>query len=607
MISASFEGPLEKRARVRGAAGESVRAFLSKITGLNDEHAWKRRDFKLEGQTLSYWDGQKKKGILNIKDCKIRKVAPDEVNGKENGFELVLPHGDTRNEAVYLSAESLTARAKWISILTAAAVAEQWQLRPKTLLKKTGRDVANALVAGPRDERQLLVLRTLQDGTNRAHFMEKFHDVTAELETLETKIQQHGDDMQLKLSRRRLYDELDEIKRLRAAYIIQALYRRMKSLRRIKLIKAQKEAHCRIFKFIRAFLFRQMMRRRILKRCARHVIGSLIVRCLAKMRRLQALRAGPRVILVEDIKGEKVKFDEACASSDFFFYVSSFFDPTEQFRGNQETRVEHGYGLRATSVFKSEGIKFNISPHWTEQRAIVTGSHANCFIVVTLVTRASKSSQEVFHGQAIIKLSDHPEIFDGRGAKAVISKAVLIKYVAPLEDVHGTSMLNINEAIHRKVDGSLSFTIRIPPNAYTAAGQLWKESGRFLSSEFKKRFFVLLEEKIFYTHSQSLLGSVKHLILCKEVTALTTEKSQGHDCVRIHFFSYAQQKKGSWLVYFADEMSKAARNEWMRKLYRCCPGLVGPDKAIIPDRRRHRGGAIPMSNNPPSLKNAVSV
>lgn len=579
-ISNTYAGVLEKKARDRTLLAK----LTGKLTGRTDAaHSWKQRNFVLEGQTLKYMDGGGVlKGTMDVRDNSIRKVVAEEANGKEYAFELTLPHGNQgQEEKVYLSAESNTARAKWISVLIAAGVAEKWQLRPKTLLKKTGRDVANALVAGPRDDRQLLVLQTLQDGTNRAHYLARLDAAAAELEDLEGTIQQQNQGgsaagqnlLQLKLTRHALQEKVEGIVKNRAAYIIQALLRRTKSLRRVREAKLAKAAVGKIEKLVLAFLFRRVVRRRLVDKHARHVINSMLIRRLAQIRKLAALRAAPRVIVIEGVKGEDIKFDEACASADFFFYVMSCYDPTGQFRGNEETRVEHGYGLRATSVFRSEGIKFHITPDWGKQAAIVTGSNAQCFLVVTLVTRASTSKNEVFHGQAIIKLWEHPEIFDGRGTRVAIAKSPLVKYVAPLEDVSGTSMLSINEALHRRVDGVISFTVRLAPNLYTATGPLCKESGRMLSSEFKRRFFVLHDNRLFYCHGESVLGSVKHSILCKEVTALTREKCQGRDCLRIHFFSYSLQKKGSWLVHFPDDVGLAQRLEWVRKLHRCCAGL----------------------------------
>ena len=98
-----------------------------------------------------------------------------------------------------------------------------------------------------------------------------------------------------------------------------------------------------------------------------------------------------------------------------------------------------------------------------------------------------------------------------------------------------------------------------------------------LSNEFKLRFFVLLGDYFWYVHSESDLGSIKKRIQCREVTALTHEKSQGRECLRLHFTLLANSAKGSWLLQFPEGTAPAVEREWIRKLHRCCKALPRMD------------------------------
>ena len=97
-LAGKYSGQLEKRSRDRG--------IFAPLRSLTDVHhtgnTWRRREFHLDGQQLSYWQGRTKKGEVCIKDVVVRKLASDEANGKEFGFELTLPYGEPANEKIFL-------------------------------------------------------------------------------------------------------------------------------------------------------------------------------------------------------------------------------------------------------------------------------------------------------------------------------------------------------------------------------------------------------------------------------------------------------------------------------------------------------------------------
>ena len=587
MLSGSYNGFLEKRSRARG--------FLSNFANA-DGDTWQRREFRLDGQVLTYWKGNVKKGELNVENNVIRKLVPEEANGREFGFEVAMPRPNLADEKLYLAAETYVARAKWISVLNLAAKLENWTLRPKTLLKKTGQDVARALIAGPRDERQFMVAEYLMIGARKAHFRQRKDSLQEQLEKLaEEEREGKGNKYEIRLRSRDINEAFEKCLMEHASFVIQSFLRQSASRRRLGRTKHRDKCAVRFQRCIRAFLFRRRLQKRRRRRKAAHVIVSFFIWRLSVLHAKVRLQKQPLIIQVEEVRGKGVRFDQDVASHEFHFYVMSCFDgntdPDTQFRGCQETRVEHGYSLRSTSVFRSEGIAFNTLPVWKGVKAFAAGSHVGCFLIFTLVTKTPLSSSEVFHGQAVVRLSDHTEqLFDGRNTRVSIDALQMQKYVAPLEDTSGASILSLNEALHRKVEGTLSFVLSVPPHTRTMTGWIFKESGRLLSNEFKKRFFVLHDNKLWYSHSDSELGNVKKSIQCREVTALVREKHKGRDCLRLHFTTLADQKKSSWLLYFPEEPAQSGseargdgpgpgpvQREWIRKLHRCCKALGSQD------------------------------
>lgn len=587
-LAGKYSGQLEKRSRDRG--------LFAPLRSLTDVHhtgnTWKQREFRLDGQQLSYWQGRTKKGEVCIKDVGVRKLASDEANGKEFGFELTLPEGVPANEKLYLCADSATTRAKWIQVLNTAAKNKEWEIKFQSLMKKTGESIAKALVQRPLDDREALVILHLKQRAQFRRFSDDRHAAEAELQRLRAQGEaaasaasgKGGNKSNSNSNSSRLIKEQEErlanLTRVYSASIIQALFRRFLVLRRVRRRRRERQMVALIEKCVRRFLDRRIELRRLRKEHAAHKIGSLLIWRLYKLRSFLRLCRSAPVVLVEGVAGENIKFEEASASHLFFFYVMACHDtntdPNTHFNGKDETRVEHGYGLRSSSISRSGGIPFNTTPSWKGEQGVAVGVCEDSFLVVTLVTSQKPGAQEVFHGQAVVRLSEHSQLFDGNGA-AVPVHCNIQKYVAPLETPAGSSVLSLNQAMHRKVEGRLSLNLRVPRHTHTMAGWLYKESGRLLSHEFKRRYFVLLEGALYYSHSDAELGSVKNMLLCRDVTALSREHSQGRDCLRIHFTQLASGKKGSWLVHFPPEQRQEIRvwREWVRKIHRSCAQLGG--------------------------------
>jgi PH domain len=74
--TSTWQGTLEKKARGR-----------NNIFSL---FYWNKRTFTLVGQELSYFDGAKKKGSININAATMKILTPTEADGRPFAFEVTV-------------------------------------------------------------------------------------------------------------------------------------------------------------------------------------------------------------------------------------------------------------------------------------------------------------------------------------------------------------------------------------------------------------------------------------------------------------------------------------------------------------------------------------
>lgn len=108
-MSSKYEVLLEKKGRGRG---------LVSIT-----RPWAVRTFKLVGQNLEYYDGDKLKGTIEIGSSSVGKLTGDEADGKPFPFFV-----DNKKEKLLLNASCEEIRLKSMEIFSLAAGNPNWKL-----------------------------------------------------------------------------------------------------------------------------------------------------------------------------------------------------------------------------------------------------------------------------------------------------------------------------------------------------------------------------------------------------------------------------------------------------------------------------------------------
>lgn len=111
-MSDVFEVLIEKKGRGRGAFTIS--------------RPWAVRTIKLKEQNLEYYDVDKLKGNISIKDAICRKLTPDEADNKPFPFEV-----DVGKEKLILNASCEEIRTKCLDVFTLASKSINWSREMK--------------------------------------------------------------------------------------------------------------------------------------------------------------------------------------------------------------------------------------------------------------------------------------------------------------------------------------------------------------------------------------------------------------------------------------------------------------------------------------------
>ncbi len=106
-MSDVFEALLEKKGRGRSAFAIS--------------RPWAVRTFRLSGQTLEYFDVDKLKGSVDVRDGVCKLVSAEEADNKPFPFEL-----DVGKEKILLNAPNEMIRKKCMEVFTAASKDPNW-------------------------------------------------------------------------------------------------------------------------------------------------------------------------------------------------------------------------------------------------------------------------------------------------------------------------------------------------------------------------------------------------------------------------------------------------------------------------------------------------
>jgi len=545
-MNSYFEGLLEKRSRAR--------SFLA-ISN------WKTRTFKLIGQDLSYSEGTTLKGEINTNGAEVRKVKSEDADGRVFAFELILEakQPNEERERLLLNAESEPIRMKWMSVLNASSRSASWTLATKSIQSKTGLEIASALISAPKDDSAVLIVEGLK-GSAIKHELEE------------------------KIALEKNEESRKALVRQKAAFMVQSNFRRYMARRRVRVRKIYLNSAIIIQRAIRVFIARCKLGIKRMHKMAKNKLTTLLIMHLYHFRTAKNLAESPNTFSVF------IKNVEALPSKNtpnkLFVYTMCCYDDSGHFKGADETNVKNGYGLRSTSVHKSQLKDYHPEARWDELAPVVN-STKRCFIVLS-VFEQDASAGEKFMGQAIVALKDFPQIYKGLGIEVTCS---LMKYVAPIEDLNGTAIVGLNSAIAQKTPtGSITFVVRLPSHTMSMSGWLWKEQNGF-NKEFKKRYFVLLDGYLTYATSPSELGG-KGSIKLSDVISIEKElkhhkafekeaRSSGKtECIRITF-KKDKATTDSWLFHFLEEDSPRVKRMWLRKIHRNCPKVPDPDMVAL--------------------------
>lgn len=265
-------------------------------------------------------------------------------------------------------------------------------------------------------------------------------------------------------------------------------------------------------------------------------------------------------VRVHLISGENLPVADL-TTSDPFAFVCGFQLPSSKL-GMSGDDLSRCNAAAMTSLYRSPTVSRSTNPVWNHE-CIVTGVNRAGYVVITLGDK-DKVGKDEFLGQVVINLNDYPRIYRGRSVEVTLP---LQRYGVPLKGENGEALLE-TKSIPCK--GTVKVVLSIPNRAYTMFGHINKLTETMISSNFKNRYFVLVDRKLHYYGNQFSLHAVKHTINCADVTSIVASDYKGEPVTRINY------KDGYWLIKWNEGDTAEYRHEWNRKLFRSCPALEDP-------------------------------
>ena len=593
-----MEGVLLKRARSRAAT------FFSFTN-------WQYRKFFLLKQTLYYYHPEVSvnvvsapncgknleckvapKGTVCVKDCVVRRVHPDDADGKSFVFVVNTSHSvDGGAESFLLSAESETIRHRWMQCIEAAAISESWAIKSKVIQRKTGQEITSALLAKKRD-----IAGTEDTAANVLSIIStvlKKEKGAAELKQLEKSLSiadmdEHSNDRERQTKKDAIQRAIDKSKRDTASVRINGFVNRSLVKKREYLRLYFRQCVVLIQTRTRVFLSRIRVQRLIVVQKAQRVVGKLLYRYLAAKRILQNHKWHAPNIFKVHVKSAKGLISSSAASS-IYVNTMSCYDQSQppRFKGKDENNVKNGYGLKVTSLHKGKPITYSHDPDWDEYDeknscALTVDTVDKCFIVLTFLTYDPVLRQDAFLGQAIISVAEHRARLYA-GEEIHFKDYPLVRYVAPVEDTEGVAKVVLNIALQvRKVTGTVTFSVRLGCPTKSTCVSLSKESNAFFSAfhedKFKNRTFVIENGHISYAHDKCSFGlEEKHKMDLSKVVSFTLEP---YDKKRLHLKEMVFTAKENvaakpeiWRIRWPENAAAWERNHLVRRVIRNMPQI----------------------------------
>ena len=373
-----------------------------------------------------------------------------------------------------------------------------------------------------------------------------------------------------------------------------------KHVRHKKVIKASVD---RLQRVVRQFLERRAYERSVKKEKAIYHIAKAIRHYLARLARKRALYASTQIFAVNLIHADGlIPKSKNCV---VYALTTAAVDQSDRFvnwyknnynKGKFETsNIQWGYGLKTKSLHTSTKEPYNTTVTWShgdlshekektlraKEVCYTLNTSKESFIYITLMAEEPGKSPQ-YLGQTVIKIDDYAkQLYDER--KVVeIKAAPLVKYVAPVEDMHGRAPFPINVALQeRDIQGHLTYELRLSDPMKSMKGYIEKYTNAMFTlsgATWKKRFFVLADGWLQYNHAEDELVNID-AHKCDLRTVHKIEECLKNLELRLTFYSNnsgSVEWKLRWPKHDAD-LSRVDLLTWKRKIYRNCKLVQDPE------------------------------
>jgi hypothetical protein len=592
-----FKGSLTKRSRERG--------FLR--FGEN----WRKREFTLEGQWLTYFgENGAKKGAVYTRNCKTSKIRADQLNGRENSFAIELSYellpdgGYQESEFLFLEAPDEASRAKWMSHLNASSLSANWKVSNTLIKNKRGCDIAKQLLSQSDDSSGMastILVNTLAKVSRDIKIKEAVKEIQAAKDAVDRN--RDGWDKDVK----ELNSKLNALKFEKSVSVLQQEVRIFLSkCRHRKQMRTETSARI-LTRALRKHSGYQFRKRLIRERNAKKVIRNLLVAYLSRSRRLKYLKTHGQVFSLDLVKATHL-ISANDSTSKVFAYSMSCVDKSGMFKGTQSTDIKEGYGLKSLCLHQSSLQNYSHDPVWededvdierrTKEKCYLLNTTSDSYIVVTLMAvSALNETKQSYLGQAIVKISDHERDIYNLNRTVPFKDVPLRNYVAPVEDPDGVSPFSINSALKvRNITGTVSFNLKLVDTIHQHTGHLHKISNSSLvmmmgSNKFKSRFFVLMDDHLFYNKVENLLTNKepKHILNLSTVTEIKVKDTGGERSIDLTWKPTATSEPLNWkLLLSKDKVSYCEYCTWLRRIYHGCAKVVDPEIAELSSKRTRK-------------------
>jgi len=554
---------------------------------------WKSRWFRLEGQQLSYFKEDKITMIsmINTKGATVIKVPAEDSDGKEFSFMVQTDQSNNEmGEHIFLSGVSASDRAMWMAYIAASSASKTWFAKKRTVAKKTGQEITSALLAQKRvnntesEETAKLVLESLRSGFKGEQYKQEVKQLERCLDIVEEDDTHNDDDKEVQ--RGKLEKTLDLTRRNQSAFRIQTFIRNAIAAKRKYLRMYFNQSVILVQTRTRMYFAKRKLDRLALEKYALAIMSNIVVSYLARVRALKKAWHTGNIFAIK-LKSAAGMISPKNASSNMFVYTMSCYDQSNIFKGQEETKVKNGYGLKTTSLHKSVEMPFSHDPEWVDEYgapSLTTNTTKNCFLVLTVMTKDSYGEQG-FLGQCVVKIEDyHKRLYAGECVEFIDYS--LKSYVAPVENVEGVASVVLNVALQvRTITGKISFTIQLQDQQKSTTVVMTKETTSFFNSfgsdndKWKTRLFMLACGGLYYSmHEGDLDSSEKHVLNLEKVIAIKVEfEHHNKKCPKEILLTYKMKKvskEETWKLRFRNDLTIPVRQEIVRKLYRNLPDHI---------------------------------